>query len=144
MNGSVRAPVHLWIVGLVGALWNGFGCLDYVMTQTRNAAWMTQMTEQQRAWIDAAPFWSHGAWALGVWGGLVGCLLLLARSRHAVAAFIVSLVGLAVNTFYQFTAPMPSGHMDTGGALALHAVIWSVAIGLLVYAMRMRSRGLLR
>jgi hypothetical protein len=79
-----------------------------------------------------------------VWGGLVGSLLLLARSRYAVVAFAVSLAGLAVNTLFQATSPMPGAHMDGGGPLALHLAIWAVAIALFAYALRMRAREVLR
>lgn len=144
MEGQMKAPVHLWIAGVLAALWNGFGALDYTMTQMSNPAWMAQMSEAQVAWLEAAPWWAHGSWALGVWAGLLGSILLLARNRHAVAAFALSLAGLAVNTLHQLTAPMPSGHADSGGAIAFHVVIWAVAIALLVYALRMRKRGILR
>lgn len=143
MDGSVKTPAHLWIVGGVSALWNAFGALDYTMTQMRNPAWMAQLDEAQIAWLDAAPWWAEASWALGVWGALAGSLLLLARSRYAVTAFIVSLLGLAANTLYQLMAPMPSGHMDSSGAIALHVAIWAVAIALLVYAIKMRGRGVL-
>lgn len=144
MNGSVRAPAHLWIVGGLAALWNGFGALDYTMTQTRNPAWMAQMTDEQRAFLESAPVWLDATWALGVWGGLIGSLLLLARSRYAVAALIVSLLGLAGNTLSQLTLSEPSPHLDSAGALALHVAIWAIAIALLVYALKMRRRGVLR
>lgn len=144
MEERARTPVHLWLVGALSAVWNGFGALDYTMTQTRNPGWMAQMTPEQVAWLDRAPIVAHASWAFGVWGALLGSLLLLARSRHAVLAFAASLAGLAVNTAYQLTAPMPSGHMDTSAMLAFHAAIWTVAIALLVYALRMRRRGVLR
>ena len=144
MEGSARRPVHLWVVGVAATLWNAMGVTDYVMTQTRNPSWMAQMTPEQVAWLESAPAIAHASWAFGVWGGLAGSLLLLARSRHAVSAFILSLLGLAVNTGYQVTAPMPSGHMDTAAMIAFHAAIWAVAIALLLYALRMRKRGVLR
>ena len=144
MDGPARTPIHLWVVGALATLWNGFGALDYTMTQIGNAAWLAQMTEEQVAWLEAAPAIAHASWAFGVWGGLLGSLLLLARSRWAVAAFALSLAGLAVNTIYQLTAPMPSGHMDSTWMLALHGLIWAIAIALVVYAMRMRRRGVLR
>jgi hypothetical protein len=144
MNGTTKTPAHLWIVGGIATLWNGFGALDYTMTQTRNPAWMAQLTEAQRSWLDSAPVWADASWAFGVWGALAGSLLLLARSRHAVAAFVLSLAGLAVNTLFQAMAPMPSAHMDSGVQIAFHVVIWTVAIGLLVYALQMRKRGVLR
>jgi hypothetical protein len=134
----------LWVVGVLSTLWNGFGSTDYTLTQTRNPGWIANLTPDQITWLDNAPIIAHASWAFGVWGGLAGSLLLLARSRHAVPAFAVSILGLAVNTVYQLTAPMPSGHMDSTGALILHAAIWAIAIGLLVYAWRMRRRGVLR
>ena len=144
MDITARTPVHLWVVGVLSALWNAMGALDYTMTQIRHPTWMSQMTPDQIAWIEAAPMIAHASWAFGVWGALLGSLLLLARSRHAVVAFILSLAGLAVNTGYQLTAPMPSGHMDSTAMIAFHVAIWAVAIALLLYALRMRRRGVLR
>ena len=144
MEGRTATPAHLWVVAGVTTLWNAFGALDYTMTQTKSAAWMAQLSPAQIAWLDAAPAWAVASWACGVWGGLVGSLLLLARSRYAVIAFAVSLAGLAVNTLFQATSPMPGAHMDSGGALALHLAIWAVAIALFAYALRMRARGVLR
>lgn len=144
MNGSMRAPAHLWVVGIVSALWNAFGAFNYFVTQTRNPAFMAQLTDGQREFLETAPAWVDASWAFGVWGALAGSLLLLARSRHAVAAFAVSLAGLAVNTASQLTLPTTSAHLDSPGQVALHVAIWAIAIGLLVYAIRMRKRGVLR
>jgi hypothetical protein len=139
-----RTPVHLWIVAILATLWNAMGCFDYLMTQTRNAKYLANFTDPQRAYFESFPMWMEATWALGVWGGLAGSLLLLARSRYAVAAFAVSLAGLAVSTVYQYVLNSPPEDMMTGTMLAMNVVIWAIAIGLLVYAMRMRGRGVLR
>lgn len=144
MNDMVKTPAHLWIVGTVATLWNGFGAFDYVMTQTRNEAYLAQFTPEQRAYFDSFPALMEAAWACGVWGALLGSLLLLARSRHAVAAFIVSLAGLAVSTAYQFTSSSMPEDMKSGAMAVMNLIIWAVAIALLIYAMRMRARGVLR
>ena len=144
MDRSARTPIHLWIIGGLAAIWNGFGALDYTMTQMRHPAWMEQMTPEQRAFLDTAPYWLDATWALGVWGGLIGAVLLLARSRYATAAFIVSLLGLAGNTLSQLLPSTPSPHLDSGAGLVLHLAIWAIAIALLLYALRMRAKGVLR
>lgn len=144
MDGSARTPVHLWIVGGVATLWNAFGAFDYLMTQTRNEAYLAQFTDPQRAYFDSFPMWMEATWALGVWGGLAGALLLLARSRYAVTAFAVSLAGLAVSTVYQYVLNSPPEDMTGVAMIAMNLAIWAVAIGLLVYAMRMRGKGVLR
>ena len=32
MNQATKAPVHLWIVGILAVLWNAIGCFDYYAT----------------------------------------------------------------------------------------------------------------
>lgn len=144
MASVMRTPLHLWIVGVVATLWNSFGCFDYIMTQTRNDAYLAQFTAGQRAYFESFPAWMEAAWALGVWGALAGSLLLLARSRHAVTAFAVSLAGLAASTFYQQVMTSLPPEFATPAVQGMTALIWVIAIALLYYAMAMRRRGVLR
>ena len=139
-----RTPVHLWIVGVLATLWNAFGCFDYLMTQTRNEAYLAHFTDPQRVYFESFPVWMEVVWAVGVWGGLIGSLLLLARSRWAVVAFGLSLLGLAGGTTYQYILSSPPPEMSTPGMIAMNVAIWVVCIGLFVYAREMRSRGVLR
>lgn len=144
MNASVKAPAHLWIVGGLSALWNAFGAYDYLMTQTANEAYLAQFTAEQRVYFETFPALMDAAWACGVWGALLGSLLLLMRSRHAVLAFGLSLAGLAVSTVYQYALSATPDGLMTGGMIALNVAIWIVAIALFVYAWKMRARGVLR
>lgn len=141
---TLKTPTHLWIVGIVSLLWNAFGAFDYVMTQTRNEAYLAQFTAEQRAYFDSFPAWMEAAWAAGVWGALLGSILLLARSRYAVAAFLVSLIGLAVSSLNSFLINPPPAGMMNDAMMIMNLVIWLVAIALLVYAIRMRKAGVLR
>ena len=40
---TTKAPVHLWIAGLLSLAWNGFGCYDYLMTRMRNEDYFRSM-----------------------------------------------------------------------------------------------------
>jgi hypothetical protein len=138
------APAHLWIVGILALLWNAFGAFDYVMSQIQNDAYLAHFSEADRLYFNAFPAWMEAAWALGVWGGLLGSLLLLARSRHAEFAFGLSLLGLLAATIYQHLLSAMPADLKTGAMLAMNVVIWAVAIALFIYAHRMRTRGMLR
>lgn len=139
-----KAPMHLWVVGIVSLLWNSFGAFDYTMTQTRNQAYLAQFTDAQRAYFESFPVWMEAAWAFGVWGALAGSILLLLRSRHAVTAFAVSLAGLALSSLWQFVlSPTPMPEMPPAAEI-MNLVIWAVAIGLLYYAWRQKGAGVLR
>lgn len=142
-SNAGRTPRLLWIVGLLSLAWNAMGAVDYVMTQTRNAAWLAAATPAQRAYFDHFPALMVAFWALGVWGALAGSILLLARSRHAVTAFAVSLLGLAGTTLYQWLIAPPPGGRSTG-EIAFNLALWAVAIGLFLFARGMRAKGVLR
>ena len=46
---QARTPAHVWIVGILATLWNAFGAYDYIMTQTNNAAYLSQFSAEERA-----------------------------------------------------------------------------------------------
>jgi len=139
-----RAPALLWIVGFLGLLWNAFGCYDYLMTETGNAAYLAKATADQLAYMNSLPSWLTAFWALGVWGGLLGSILLLMRSRYAVSAYGLSFVGAIVSMGYQmFVVKMPASM--TAGAMAIMPwIILIVAAFLLWYSWSEEKKGVLR
>lgn len=140
-NQPEKPPIHFWIIGALGLLWNGFGGLDYTMTKTHNAAWMAMLTPEQIAYLDAFPLWANAAWALGVWGSVAGAVLLLLRKRHAVMAYIVSLVGLATSNFYQFSIASDETAAAFGpGVDPVTVAIWVILIGLWAHARWAKGR----
>jgi hypothetical protein len=149
MATAARTPLHLWVVGLVALLWNCIGAFDYLMTRFRNVDYFKAMmpdTDPQAvlAWVDAFPLWAQFGWGLGVWGGLLGSVLLLARSRWAVPVFAASLVGAILGLGYQIALAPPMPGMDGPGGKIMPVVIILVALALLLYARSMRARGVLR
>jgi hypothetical protein len=142
-NASAATPKHLWIIGIVSLLWNGMGAFDYLMTQTRNAAYMGQFTPEQLEYYYGFPAWAVSAWAIAVWGAVLGSILLLARRRLAVPVFAVSLVAMVVTTIYNFALSDGLAIMDGVGPLIFSIMIFLVAVGLLVYARAMAGRGVL-
>ncbi|MGB7373663.1 hypothetical protein [Pontixanthobacter sp.] len=140
---SVKAPWHIWVIGVLSTLWNSGGALDYTMTQTRNEAYMAAFTPQQLDYFYTLPVWFDAFWAVGVWGAFIGSLLILLRSRFAYPAFILSLIGLAGSTVHTATADIPDS-MNTPGMWAFTAVIWISIVLLIWYSRAMRAKRVLR
>ncbi|MBT2185861.1 hypothetical protein [Sphingobium nicotianae] len=138
-----RAGMIYWIITVVGLLWNAFGCVDYVMTETHNAAYLAQLPADQLAYVYGLPAWVHGAWAIGVWFSLLGSILMLVRSRWAVPAFGLSLLGLAASMVYQVSTGMPAS-MTMPAMIGIQVAIWVVLIFLIWYTRRCREQGILR
>ena len=143
-TNSAARPWHLWVVGVLGTLWNSGGAIDYTMSNMHNASYMAAFTPEQLSYFDSFPAWATGFWALGVWGAFVGSLLLLFRSRRAVPAFAIAMIGLAGVTAYQMTTPALPESFKTASSIGFTATIWIATALLLWYAVRMRRSGILR
>lgn len=140
IEGRSKAPWHLWVVGVVTLLFNAMGIVSYMTTRLGMLEQMG-LTPDQIAFMNSYPAWISAFWALGVWGAFAGSLLLLARSRWAVMAMMVAMVGLIGTTIGNYAV------LDVPAAMqapALDAAIWVVTVFLLVYAMRMKAAGVLR
>ena len=107
---SGTTPKHLWIAGILSLLWNGYGAYDYLMTELDPVGYLSGagFGPEVVAWFESFPAWTIAAWAVGVWASVAGAVLLLLRSRHAVTAFLLSLVGALVSFGYQFTSDRPA------------------------------------
>lgn len=142
---KTKTPWHLWAVGVVGLIWNGYGAFDYFMTMTKGDAYMQSagMTAEQIEHLNAMPFWMTAVWATGVWGAVLGTLLLLLRNKLAVPVFFASLAAFVTSVVYSvFVEPAPHG--GAMSAWIMHAVIFAGCVFFLWYSMRARKQGLLR
>ncbi|MGE5563067.1 MAG: hypothetical protein ACM3ZV_07120 [Bacillota bacterium] len=137
-------PAHLWIVGILALAWNGFGCFDYLMTVTENQTYLGNIPADQIAYMNALPTWLTGAWAIGVWGGLLGSLLLLMRSRHAVLAFALSFVAAVIAMGYEMFMTEQPASMKAGAMAVMPWVVLAVCALLLWYSWNAEKKGLLR
>ena len=150
MATQVRTPIHLWIVGGLATLWNCFGAYDYTMTRMRDTDYLAKMMptvdpNATLAWVDSFPIWAQAGWALGVWAGLAGGVLLLLRSRWAVWALGLSMVGAVLGLGYQIVAAPPlAGVGEDMMFKVMPYVIILVTLALFLYARAMEKRGVLR
>ena len=137
-------PWHVWVVGILGGLWSAMGVVSFVLTQMNVEAVMSQFPPQQRAYFESFPWWAVAFWAIGVLGGVIGCLLLLLEKRLAFHALLASLIGVIVcNLGGLFLLGGMAVMVETGGlGFTVFPVI--VAALLAFYARAMSKKGVLR
>lgn len=143
---TVRTPWHLWVVGVVSLLWNGFGAFDYINTNTRGEAYMREMgmTQPMIDYFNAMPVWMYVPWTVGVWGAVIGSILLLFRRKLAAPVFLLSLLGAAVSLVYGLVNPMPAGPPEMAAMAYMPWIIVLIAAFLAWYAWAMKKKGVLR
>ena len=114
------------MVGILSLLWNASARYDYTMTQLGDLALVRDRwgsAPRSSPGSQAFPAWAMAAWAIGVWGSVLGSILLLLRSRHAATAFLLSLVGAPISFGYQFTAETAGRRSKAALPLVMPVVI---------------------
>lgn len=146
-TAQVRTPIHLWVVGILSLLWNAGGGYDYYMTRTENAAYLKSAGGDPAAllaYMAAMPLYAQVGWAVGVWASLLGSVLLLMRSRYAVHAFGISLLGALVSFASQIMGPAQPAQMTAGVMKYIPFLIIALIAVQLWYASRETKAGVLR
>lgn len=78
---------------IVSLIFMGLGCIMYLMHVFADPA---TMPVDQRAAYEAQPLWVTAAFAIAVWIGLAGTVLLAMKRRLAEAALLLSLAATIV------------------------------------------------
>ena len=143
ISSRTKAPWHLSVIGIIALLWNAMGAVDYFLSQTKNEAYMSMFTPEQLEFFYSFPSWSVALWAIAVWGGLLGCILLLLRIKLAVNVFLVSLICMVVNTIYIYAFTNGMKVMGDPFSLAFSAAIFIVAVFLYFYSKNMQARNII-
>ena len=139
---TAKTPWHLWVVGVLGLLWNSYGAYDFTMSVTQGDAYYRAngMTAEQIAYFHATPAWMYVVWGVGTVGAVIATVLLLLRSRWAVEAFAASLAGFVLSLVYTYLL----SHSSAMQSPVLSGVILAGCLFFLWYAWTMRKAGMLR
>ena len=100
MNDKTVGGVHwsFWTIGAVALIWNVMGGINFFAQMNADA--LAAYPEAARALVEGRPAWATGAFAIAVFGGALGCLLLLLRKSAALYLFIASLLGVIVTNIH--------------------------------------------
>lgn len=129
-------PGSYWVVAVLGMLWNSFGAYLYTMANLGDTSVTAGAPPEMLAYMAAMPVWAHAGWAFGIWGSFAGSVLMLLRKRHAVTAFLISILGALVS----YAAQAMAGVLTPAEPVMILVVI----LFLWWYSRRAASQGLLR
>ena len=140
MREETPVPTWFWIGAGLALVWEAIGCFMYWSQVTTDPA---TLPLDQRAMIEAAPMWMTAAFAISVWTGLAGAVLLLMRRKLAVPLLLVSLVAVVVQFSALLLVPALRDRTPSD-ALFLPIVILVACYGIFILARLANRRGWLR
>ena len=132
-TAAKKAPWHLWVVGVMAALFNSIGVFDFVLSRIQGPAYMASagMTTEQIAYYQQLPAWMMLVWALGVFSAFAASLLLLLRRKWAAPVFALSLAAFLVSLLHTYVlthggAVMGQQMTITSAVIAVLLLLFSI------------------
>ncbi len=135
-------PIAGWFMpaAIVSLIFMGLGCIMYLMHVFADPA---TMPVDQRAAYEAQPLWVTAAFAIAVWIGLAGTVLLAMKRRLAEAALLLSLAATIVWLAGLLLVSGIRNNMSANDlvvAIVITAITWTI----FWFARHSRQRGWLR
>lgn len=128
-----KPPVWFWIISVVALLWNLMGVLAYLQQAFMTEEALAALSEPERLLLETRPAWATAAFALAVWGGLLGCIALLLRKKWARPVLVISLIGILVQMVHSFFI---SNNLEVygPGEISMPILIILIGVGLVFFA----------
>lgn len=90
-----------WAIAVFLLIWNALGAANFMFQSDPN--FLASLPPEYQAIIATRPIWATVAFGVAVFGGVLGALLLMFRTKAAVWVLAVSAVGAFVTTVQGFT-----------------------------------------
>ena len=132
-----KAHWAFWVITLLGLLWNIGGIMNYMMQM--KPEFVASMPATHQAIIEGRPGWATGGFAVGVFGGAIGCLFLLIKKPIAGLVFMISLIGIFVTMIHTLQVVLAKDTFTVAEIfvmVVLPIVVANFLIGFSVYAMK--------
>lgn len=143
MTASTKKPTtSFWIIGIIALVWNLMGVFAYLQEAYMTAEDLAALPPDQQAFYENAPAWVTGAFALAVFGGALGCLLLLLRKKLATFVLIISFIGILAQMSYNFFISK-SMEVYGPGEMIMPVMVIVVGVFLVWYSKKMHTQGIL-
>lgn len=97
---KITLPKWFYAVATIALLWNLMGVINFIMQISMTPAQIAELPVAEQNLLNNTPLWSIIAFALGVFGGSIGCIGLLLRKAWSIIALAVSLFAVLAQMSY--------------------------------------------
>ena len=142
--GRVKTPLWFWVIVILYILWSFVGCGGYLAEHLMNdAAYSEAFGADMLSLRDFTPLWATAGYAIGVWGGLIGGVLLLLRKKLCLPFFYASFIGAVIGFLPSIFDERFKAVMKTGD-YGFMVFIWLICLFIIWFARKMLAKGIMR
>lgn len=140
MTQTTQMPTGLKVFAWLMVLWNGIGVAAFFSQIMMTPEMIAQLPEAQQAVYRDIPVWSYAAYALAVFGGLLGSILLALAKKLAFPVLVISFAGVVVQQYYNFVVIDAISIMGWG-IVVMPVIVTAISILLVLISRRGAKSG---
>lgn len=137
-DSSNKPHISFWLVAVLALIWNLMGVINFFGQMSPKM--VASMAESHQAIINGRPIWGTISFALAVFGGAIGCILLMMRKAAALYLFVASLLGVMIHLIPNFNLA-GKVQFSAGELLMMMVMPLVVAAFLAWYASQSQNKG---
>lgn len=136
MSEHANRRIHwsFWLIAAIALVWNLLGSINFFAQMDPEI--LESYRASERAIVEGRPGWATAGFALAVFGGTLGSLVLLLRKAVAQYFFIASLLGVLVTMVHALGSDIAFGAGEIAGIIVMPLAV----AGFLVWYARLVSR----
>ncbi len=139
-SSSKKLSASFWIISVIALIWNLMGVFAYLAQAYMTDADISALPEEQIALHENLPAWVTAAFAIAVFGGTIGCILLLLRKKLATMVFVISFVAILAQMTYNFFMSKAIEVYGPGG-LIMPIMVIIIGYFLIYYSKKATNNG---
>lgn len=139
-ENSNKPNALFWVIGAIALIWNGFGVLSYIGQAYLTEETKATLTEAQLELIENRPAWATAAFAIAVFAGALGALVLLLRKKAAFYLFVLSFIGVVVQMINDVFMSGTTGNYGPG-EISMVILIPVIGVFLIWYTKNCHKKG---
>ena len=144
MTSTTNKPATwFWIVSAIALVWNLMGVMAYITQVTMSPEALQALPEGERALYTNVPSWATGAFAIAVWGGVAGSILLLLRRKLTMALLVLSFAGIVVQLSHSLFISNSIVVYGPGG-LIMPIMVFGIGAYLIIFSRKASTNGWLK
>ena len=143
MNQFKKVPVWFYIVAVLAVVWNAMGIFAYLSTVMMSTEDFAKMPQAMQDLQKATPLWAIAAFAIAVFAGTIGCLLLLIKKALAFPVLVLSLIAVMVQ-MSNFIFLMEGFDVISQEEMIMTLMVIIVAFLLMFFAKVSKAKGWIR
>ncbi len=136
----VKPSSAFWVIAIIALLWNLSGLFAFFSEVFITEEALSSLTDAQRQLYESTPVWLKVFYGIAVFGGTLGCIVLLLRKKLSIQLFTISLIAIIIQMSYSL---FMTNAIEVYGIVSaiMPMVVIGIGVFLVWYSRRSKNMG---